>query len=277
MSLNVLRQKFERLSKKELVDKILEHEQQQEMLYALYDVSELLVSDLDFDVVAQKAVDLFMTNLPGRYIGGVLFMYDSRENVFRSTAFSNSKLPHVVTSHLTKGFDKHVYTEENMNTPVRSVVKEGKYQVVKKVSPFMEPLVGKRFAKWVDTVTGIKESILIPMKSKDEVFALIKICSAENFTKFEVVHLLTYANLVSHALRLSMYEKNVEKLELIQRNYYEKVIQGYKGVIKELIRSSDDLREAGSASDVLENFEVACEGIRSYEAVLNNIISARQK
>lgn len=218
MNSNNLSQKFSKLSRKELVDKILEQEKQEEMLHALYRVSELLVSDLDFDTVAQKAVDLTLNSLGESYPGAILFLYHGRSEGYQPYVYSSSKFTKTVSSRLPMDVSDYRFkVDDNADHPFTRVQESKTSQSLSSIVSTLSPEVPSSFARWIDEFMRLKEVLVIPLLVKGHFLGIFQLHSDHVCSEREKNILITYTQLVGLAMHNAiMMRRFSEDLEFAQ-------------------------------------------------------------
>lgn len=198
---------------------------------ALQKIFTILVSSLNFEQMAQNAVDVMSSELD--YIGGVIFIHDKQKKILIPLCFTRTRLISVCATWLNKPFREYVFPIELTNSYIVKTFVEKKVYESSGMRDFLYPIVDMNFIDKVTAFIGIKSSIGIPIIYQGEPIGALWLASIrEKASNDEKEMLVTFSDQVAIAIENARF---IEKLRNMNTE-----LQDANEHLKELDRMKDD-------------------------------------
>ncbi len=210
-------------------------------LLTIQQISNTIVSDLDFEKITQQVVDSIVKNL--KYLGGVLFLVEGDK--IRSYNFSQTKIMSIATKPVANIFRELTTSAVKAENLVGRSIMENKIFESYDVSEFISPPVPVKTAKLMQKIARVKGIVVSPINVKsDTVGALMFVTPRKSFTDSEKEMLSVFANQTGIAIENA---RLYEKVTSFNKELKHKVDEA----TKEIQMQNQDLKILRKITDVI--------------------------
>lgn len=164
----------------------------------LQKIAQIVVSELDFEKLTQKIVDVMVTDMD--YFGGILFLPDKHNNILIPWTTSDTPLIKQILKWLPKPFREFHFPLEVNNKIVETYL-EKKLQETKDLADFISPIVDISLVSRIIGIVGIKSTISVPILYHEEVIGVLMLNSSRELsTSSEKQMLQTFSDQIAIAI-----------------------------------------------------------------------------
>ncbi|KPJ55611.1 hypothetical protein AMJ49_06735 [Parcubacteria bacterium DG_74_2] len=243
--MSILKRIFKRevssLPKNSSKEKISKLESERKNLLTLQEITTTLVSNLDFEDISQKIVDIMAKDL--KYVQGMLFLINKKDNYIYCHTISETLFAQKAKKLLAKSFRDYHASFDAKNLIINSIFSKD-IVIGKRLRDFLSPPAPEHFSNFAQRIARIKNNIFLPIIIKNEVIGGLLFCSRKKkFEEEETEILKTFTQQASIAINNAMmYEKIQSQMrELGELN--QTLEQRVKERTKKLQEKADELEK----------------------------------
>ncbi len=219
-------------------ERIKKLELERKNFLTLQKITATLVSNLNFEYITQKIVDVVVKDF--EYAQGALFLVNNEEKYIYCHSVSKTYYIEKALKLLNKSFTEY-HTSFDEKTLVLKTILTGNIFIDKYIRNFICPTVSEKFANFSQKIARIKINISLPITVKGVTIGALTFSSKnECFTEEEITILKTFANQAGIAINNA---RQYEQIQTQNKSLQEKT-QDLKSLldISEIAASSLEAR-----------------------------------